>query len=61
MARPTRHKTDLESVLRVRSFADSKPEFTSLVTDRSVCAERIAEVGVAGFVKGPREAYSRLN
>ncbi len=61
MALPTRHKTDLESVLRVRSFADSNPELALLVTDRSVYAERIAEVGVAAFVKGPRDAYSWLN
>ena len=61
MALPTRHKTDLESVLRVRSFADSNPELTLLVSGRSAYAERIAEVGVAALVKRPRDAYSWLN
>jgi hypothetical protein len=61
MAHTTYCDTGLESVLRVRCLADSNPELTLLVTDASVHVERIAEVGVAAFVKGPCEAYSRLN
>jgi hypothetical protein len=61
MAHATCHGTGLESVPRMRCFADANPELTLLVTNRSVYEERIAEVGVAALVKGPREAYSRLN
>jgi hypothetical protein len=61
MAHSTHHKTNFESVLRVRDFADTNPELTFLVTDRPFHAERIAEVGVAAFATVPCKAYSGLD
>jgi hypothetical protein len=61
MAHPTHHKTDFESVLCVRYFADTNPELTLLVTDRPVHAERIAEVAVTAVARGPCKAYSGLD
>ncbi len=61
MAFPTHHKIDLKSVLRVRSFAETNPEPTLLVTNRPVDPECVAEVGVTAFVEGSCEAYPGLN
>ncbi len=55
------HIAEPKGVLFLCNFADSDEEFSLLVGDRSLKAERITKVGMAALIERTGETDSRLN